>query len=100
MHGDVMDQLHDNNRLSYTGAAEEAGLTAFGIGFEQVDNFDTGFKDLGFGRKIFESRRIAMDGPGKFRIDLSAAVDRLTDNIDQASERVRTYGYRDRSTGI
>ena len=35
--GDVVDELHDEDRLAHTGTAEEANLTALGIGLDQVD---------------------------------------------------------------
>ena len=42
--GDIADQFHDDNRLADTGAAEETDFAAFGIRFQQVDDFDTGLE--------------------------------------------------------
>ena len=39
--GDVVDELHDEHRLSYTSSTEESDLTTLHIGLQQVDNLDT-----------------------------------------------------------
>ena len=38
--GDVVDQLHDQDSLADTGAAEEADLTTLGVGGQKVDDLD------------------------------------------------------------
>jgi hypothetical protein len=47
--GDVVDQFHDQNGLAHASAAEEADLSAFGIGCQQVDHLDPGHENLRFG---------------------------------------------------
>ncbi len=44
--GDVIDQLLDQDGLADTGAAEQADLTALGVGADQVNDLDAGLKDL------------------------------------------------------
>ena len=39
---DVVDQLHDQNRLPYTSSPEQTDLASFGVRFEQVDHLDAG----------------------------------------------------------
>ena len=39
--GNVVDELHNNDRLAHTGAAEQADLAALGIGRNQIDDLDT-----------------------------------------------------------
>ena len=39
---DVVDQLHDQDRLSYASSPEQTDLASFGVRFEQVDHLDTG----------------------------------------------------------
>ena len=63
-HGDVIDQLHENNGLADAGAAEQADLSAAGIGSEQIDDFDAGFERLNFGFLIDEFRSRAMNRIG------------------------------------
>ena len=40
--GNVADQFLNQHRLSYTGTAEQADLTALLIGAEKVNHLDTG----------------------------------------------------------
>ena len=44
--GDVVDQLHDQDRLADAGAAEEADLAALGVGSEKVHDLDAGHENL------------------------------------------------------
>ena len=100
VHRDIMDKLHNHDRLSDARAAEKSGLAALRIGFEQVNNFNARFEHFGTGRKIFELRRIAMNRPQKFGLNLLAAIDRLADDINEPPQRIRADGHRDRRAGI
>ena len=60
--GDIVDQLHDEHRLSYTGTTEESDFTTFGIRFEQVNHLDTGVKHLTARLQVFKTGRFAVDG--------------------------------------
>ena len=42
--GDIVDQLHDEHRLSYAGTTKESGLSTLAIRLKQVDHFDTGIE--------------------------------------------------------
>ena len=44
--GDVVDQLHDDNRLANTGAAESTDLAALEERTDQVNDLDACRKDL------------------------------------------------------
>ena len=61
LHGDVVDQLHDDDGLADAGAAEQPDLAALQVRLEQVDDLDAGLEHLQFGRLLFERRR-ARDG--------------------------------------
>src|SRR5690606_24988653 len=63
-HGDVVDQLHDQNRLANAGAAEEADLTALGVRREEVNNLNTGHQNFRFRGLIREIRGRRVDGSG------------------------------------
>jgi hypothetical protein len=39
-HGDVVDELHDDDGLADAGAAEQADLAALQVRLEQVDDLD------------------------------------------------------------
>jgi hypothetical protein len=44
LHGDVVDQFHDDDGLADAGAAEQADLAAAQVGFEEVDDLDAGLE--------------------------------------------------------
>ena len=52
----VPDQLHDENGLAHTGAAEEARLAALGVGFQEVDDLDARLEHLFPRGEAFERR--------------------------------------------
>ena len=64
--GDVVDELHDDNGLAHTGAAEQADLAAFCIRLDQVDDLDPGVKHFLAGGQVFKHRGLAVDGVGFF----------------------------------
>ena len=85
--GDVVDELHDEDRLAHTGTAKEANLTALGVGLDQVDHLDAREQDLGGGAELVELRSGLVDLPRASRVDLSAgdAVDGLTGHVEEAA---------------
>ena len=60
--GDVVDEFHDEHRLTHAGTSEESDFSAFGIGFEQVNHLDAGEEHLATRFQVFELRRFAVDG--------------------------------------
>ena len=69
LHGDVVDQLLDDDRLADAGAAEQADLAAAQVRLEQVDDLDAGLEHLQLGRLLLERRRRAVDRPALLRLD-------------------------------
>ena len=61
--GDVVDQLLDEHRLAHAGAAEQADLSAFGVGGQQVDDLDTGLEDVHHGALVLERGGLAVNRP-------------------------------------
>jgi hypothetical protein len=55
-HGEVVDELHDDDGLADTRAAEQAGLAALDVGLEQVDDLDAGLEDLRLGLEVLVAR--------------------------------------------
>ena len=51
--GDVSNQFHQRHGLAYAGAAEQADFAAFYDRHDQVDDLDTGFKDVVATRLVF-----------------------------------------------
>ncbi len=88
--GNVVNQFHNQNRFADPGAAEQTDFAAFGIGLQQIDHFNTGRQDLGFGRLFGKRGRWAMNRKIFFGIDLAAAVHRFAHHIDNPSQQCRT----------
>src|SRR6185436_6075344 len=92
LHGDVVDELHDDDGLADAGAAEQSDLAALQIGLEQIDDLDARLEHLQLGGLLFELRRGTMNGPALFRDDRAIGkVDRLTQDIQHAAEGAGTH---------
>mmetsp|Transcript_51526 Transcript_51526/g.154029 ORF Transcript_51526/g.154029 Transcript_51526/m.154029 type:complete len:210 (-) Transcript_51526:163-792(-) len=100
LQGNVVNELHDDDRLPHTSAAEEADLSALGIGRKQVDDLDAGQELLCRGVHLCERRRGAVDGVELLRLDRPELVDRLADDVDDAAERLLAHGDLDRGTRV
>ena len=97
---DVVDQFHDENRLAHAGAAEQTDLTTFGVGGEQVDDFNAGDEDFGFGGLCFEFRCFLVDRTGFFRLYRALFVNRFTDDVEDPAKGRVTNRNRDRLAGV
>ncbi len=98
--GNVADQLLDDDRLAYAGAAEDADLAALGEGRDQVDHLEAGLEDLGRRRLVLEVRCRAVDGVALVGLDRALVVDRLAEHVEDASQRRRADGHADRRAGV
>ena len=85
--GDVVDQLHDDHGLADAGAAEQADLSALGVGRQQVDHLDAGLEDLRGGRQVLDVRGVTVDRPALLGLDGIAEVDRLAQQVEHATQR-------------
>ena len=56
LHGDVVDQLLNDDGLADAGAAEEADLAALQEWLDEVDDLDAGLEHLFAGGLLFEAR--------------------------------------------
>jgi hypothetical protein len=59
--GHVVDQLHDDDGLPYSGASEQADFSALHERRDQVDDLDAGLEDLGLGLEVGELGRFPME---------------------------------------
>ncbi len=100
-HGDVVNQLLDDDGLAHARAAEQTDLAALHERGDQVDHLDPRFEHLGLGLQVDELRRLAVDGPplrrGRNRL---AFVDRLAQYVQDPPQRRFADGHRDRLAGI
>ncbi len=97
---DVIDQFHDHHGLADPGAAEQADLSALGIGSEKIHDLDAGDEDLRFRRLLGVGRRRLMNGAPLGGLDRSGLIDRLADDVDDAAEAFVADRHRDRVAGV
>jgi len=98
--GDVVDQLHDHNRLADTGSAEETDLAAAHIGREEVDDLDARLEDLALGLQSIESRRRRVDGAPTLGLELAQSIDGFAEDVEDAAEHFLAHGHHDRRAGV
>ncbi len=85
-HGDVVDQFHDQNRLADASAAEQADLTALGVGGQQVNNLNAGLQNFRFRGLVGKGRGVTMDGEQGIGLDGADVVLRVAHHIHDASQ--------------
>ena len=98
--GDVADELHDDDGLADPGAAEQAGLAALGVGFEQVDDLDAGLQHFGAGALFLQGGGLAVDGVALLHRHLAHTVYRLADDVEDAPEHLTAHRHRNRLPGV
>src|ERR1700730_3293023 len=100
LHGDVVNQLHDQNGLADAGAAEQADLAAFQIRLDKIDDFDAGFKHFQGGGLILQLRSRAVNGIVLVTDDGPELIDGLAENIHHAAECRATDGHFNAFAGV
>ena len=98
--GDVIDQLLDQDGLADTGAAEQADLTALGVGADQVNHLDAGLKDLGGGLLLLVAGSGTVDGPVGIRGGGGLVIHRLAQQVEHAPQTLVAYGHLDGLAGV
>src|SRR4029079_18577428 len=98
--GDVVDQLHDDHGLADARTAEQSDLAATRVWRQQIHDLDAGDQDLRFGRLLDEFRRGSVDRRGLSGGHRTALVDRITDHVDDAPQRLRPDRDRNGAAGI
>jgi len=101
LHGDVVDQLLDEDGLADSRAPEQPDLAAADERGDQVDDLDPGLEDFDLRREVAEVGRIAVDRPALDAVGLRRLlVDRLADHVPEPSERRLADRDRDRSSEV
>src|SRR5262249_12360819 len=98
--GNIMNELHDHDRLADSGAAERAYLAALEEGANQVDDFDTSWKNL---RRcgLFDQRwRKPVDRIIFLRLNRPALVYRISRNIKHPAHDTVPDGHAYWTTAI
>ena len=97
----VVDQLLDEDRLAGSGSTEEPDLAALHERRDEVDDLDPRLERLDLRREVAEARRVAMDRPPLDAFGYRPSfVDRVADDVPEASERRRADGNGDRRARV
>src|SRR5690606_37257533 len=89
--GDVTDQLHHVYGFTNTGTTEQTNFTTLGKRANQVNNLDAGFHDPVATSLIGVAWGSAVDGPAFFFADWAGFVDRVAQNVHDATQGFHTH---------
>jgi hypothetical protein len=98
--GDVPDEFLDENGFAETSPTEETNFSTFVEGDEQVNNFESGLEEFDFNVLLAEFGGFAVDRVGRAAGDLFAAVDGLSEEVEDASKALFTNGDLDGLTSV
>ena len=99
--GDVVDELHDHDRLADARATEHAALTALEQRADEVDDLDAGGKDFRGGRLLGERWCRAMDWRAEIRVgDRCVFIDEVAGDIEDATKNLFADRHGDRFAGV
>ena len=95
--GDIVDELHDEHRLSYSGSAEKSNLATLHIGLEQVDDLDARGKHLLVCGQLVELRGLAVDRISARHVEGLHSIDRLAGDVHHSAFDLFTERHGDRA---
>ena len=95
-----MDQLHDQNRLTYTCTSEQTDLTALCIRTDQVYDLDTGLEDLRCRSLLLVGRCLTMNRPTLLCLRSRHIIYRITQKVKYSSQTLLADRNRDRISRI
>ena len=98
--GDVVDELHDDDRLADARAAERADFPALRERADQVDDFDPGLEDLRLGILLDERRCLAVDRVFFFELHRPALVGGIAGHVENPAQHTLADRNRNRGSGI
>ena len=84
-HGQVVDELHEDDGLADAGAPEQTDLAAARVGRQQIHDLDAGLERLDLSFLVLEGRRVPMDGKVLFRFHGRTLVHGFADDVQDAS---------------
>ena len=100
LHGQVVDELHEDDGLAHAGAAEEADLSAASVGRQQIHHLDAGLERLDLGFLVDEGGSLAMYREVMLGFYGPAFVHGLADHVQNAPQRLFAHGHADAGPGI
>ncbi len=96
----VVDEFLDENGLTYASAAEKADFTAFEVRFQKVYDLDSGKEDFLGGGKVFELRRVTVNGQGFHAVQLLHSVYGVSGNVHDTAADLPANRHGDGSVGV
>src|SRR5699024_7722422 len=96
LRSNVVDQLLDQHRLSYSGASEKTDLSAFRVRGQKINNLDPGFQYLHRRALIFKAWRFSVDHPmlGILR-NRFFIINRFSQHVKETSQSLFAYRHLD-----
>merc|ERR1711997_1153412 len=89
--GNVVDQLHDKHSLAHSSTAEETDLASLTVGGEQVNDLDTGDKNLLLDGHLVKVGSLSVDGLALVGGDGAPLVDWVADHVDDAAKALLAH---------
>jgi hypothetical protein len=95
-----MDELHDDDGLADTGAAEHGGLASLRQRRQKVDDLDTGFEYRGGRTAVAKRRGLSVDGRPQHVVgQWRSVVADVADDIEETTENRIADRHGDRTSG-
>jgi hypothetical protein len=92
---DIVDKFLDQHCLADTGTPEKANLASTSIGSEEVYDFNTSLKNFGSRWLVDKRGWFSVDRLASNTLDRTTLVDRFTNDVHDAAQRVTTHGNLD-----
>jgi hypothetical protein len=100
VHGNVVNQLHDDDGLADSGTTEKSDLTSLGIRSQQVNDLDAGHQNLLRLALLSEERGRSVDRSSHVALNRTLLIDRLADDVQNATKSSRAHRNHDRGTCV
>ena len=94
--GDVVNQLHNKHGLTNTCTTKQTNLTTTRVGFQKVDNLDTGEQHLARSGEILKLGRLAVDRQTLRLLQGTHTVNCFTHYVHQSTLHLLTCRHTDR----
>ena len=98
--GDVVDEFLDEHSLSDTSTTKKTNLSTTSVRSEEVNDLDTGFKDLSGCGLVDEWRGVCVNGGHLDTLDRTTLVNGLANNVHDTAECRAADGNLDGGTGV
>jgi len=98
--GDVVDQLHDDNRFAHAGAAKRPDLAALEEGADEINYLDAGGEDLRGGGLVGQARGRPVNRHVFFRHHRPPLVHRVAGDVKDAPHDAVAHRHGDGLAGI